>query len=120
MLTLAEALDARMFEPRGEVDGKRLTRSFHLTVGDVERAKATAAGIQHRAYDTDIQDKVPGSLSAFITECIIAGCTYYEDLLNNGKEFRRVMQLTPGPSKEGARAGAEKRTQARRDRAAED
>jgi hypothetical protein len=113
MLTLAQALAARSFEPRAEGDNDRLTRSFHLTVGDVERAKATADGVQHRAYGTDIGDDIPESLSAFVTEALRAACTYYENLLNGGQGFRRVRNLSRGPSPEGARAGARKRAAAR-------
>jgi len=119
MLTLTQAVGARAFESRGDADNKPLTRSFHLTVGDVERAKATSDGVQHRAYGTDIEDEVPRSLSAFITEAIRAACTYYENLLNDGQEFRRIRNLSPGPSPEGARRGAAKRAAARSSRAGE-
>jgi hypothetical protein len=106
-------MGARPFEPRDDSDEKPLTRSFQLVVGVVERAKATADGIQHRTYDTALEGKVPGSLSALVTEALNAACTYYEDLLNNGQEFRRVRQLTRGPSAEGAVRGAAKRAAAR-------
>lgn len=107
--TFAQAVGARSFEPHGDADNDGVPRSFHLTVGDVERAKATADGVQHRAYGTQIEDDIPHSLSAFITEAIRAACTYYEDLLNNGEEFRRIRNLSRGPSPEGARRGAAKR-----------
>jgi hypothetical protein len=117
--TLAQALDAHPFEPHGEADNDPLTRSFHLRVGVVERAKATSDGIQHRAYGTELEDNIPQSLAAFVTEALEAACTYYERLLNDGKEFRRVRSLSPGPSPEGARRGAAKRAAARGARAAD-
>jgi hypothetical protein len=115
--TLTQAMGARSFEPRGEADDKPLTRSFQLVVGVVERAKATADGIQHRTYDTALEGKVPGSLSALVTEALNVACSYYEDILNGGHEFRRVRQLTPGPSAEGAVRGARKRAEARQAKA---
>jgi hypothetical protein len=111
--TLAQMVGARGFESHGEADNQGLTRSFHLTVGDVERAKATSDGVQHRAYGTAIEDDIPKSLSAFVTEAIRVACTYYEDLLNDGQEFRRIRNLSPGPSPEGARRGAAKRAASR-------
>jgi hypothetical protein len=111
--TLAQAIGARDYQPRGDVDDERMTRSFHLRVGVIERAKAAATGVEHRAYGTPIEGDVPNSLSAFVEECIIAGCTYYENLFNGGEEFRRVGRLSPGPSHEGAQRGAAKRKAAR-------
>jgi hypothetical protein len=107
--TLSDAMGARPFVPRDEGDDKPLTRSFQLVVGVVERAKATADGIQHRTYDTELEGKVPASLSALVTEALNVACTYYENTLNDGQEFRRVRQLTRGPSPEGAIRGAAKR-----------
>lgn len=112
-MTLAEALEIRPTQSHGPADEESVTRSFHLRVGDVERAKATADGIQHRAYGTPLEDVIPRSLSAFIAEAIQARCTYYENLLNDHTEFRRVRQLSPGPSPEGARRGAAKRAATR-------
>lgn len=117
-LELLRSLSIRSVEPRSEADNQRLTRSFHLTVGAVERAKATADGIQHRAYGTDFEDEVPKSLSAFVTWCLELGCTFWEDAVNEGQEFRRIRNLSPGPSPEGARQGAAKRAAARNSRTA--
>lgn len=110
--TLSQFLDARPFTPRSPSDEDPLTRSFQLVVGVVERAKATADGIQHRTYDTTLEGEVPASLSALVTEALNASCTYYENLLNNGEEFRRVRQLKRGPTAAGAQQGAQKRSQA--------
>ena len=107
--TLAQYIGARDYEPRGAVDDERATRSFHLPVGLIERAKATSTGVQHKAYDTDIGEIVPNSFSAFVGEAIAAACTYYENLLNGGKEFTRIGRLSPGPTREGAQRGANKR-----------
>ena len=112
--TLSEALGARPFQPRSDNDNDPLTRSFQLVVGVVERAKATADGIQHRTYDTPLEGQVPASLSAFVTEALAVACTYYENLLNNGEEFRRVRSLKRGPTPQGAAEGAAKRVATRR------
>ncbi len=113
MRNFAEATGSRSLEPQGPADTEPLMRSFHLRVGVVERAKATADGVQHRAYGTAIEDDVPTSLSALVTEAIEAACSYYEDLLNDGEPFRRVRNLTAGPGRHGARAGAQKRAASR-------
>jgi hypothetical protein len=102
-------MDARTFTVREAGDEDPVTRSFQLVVGVVERAKAVADGIQHRAYDTPLEGQVPGSLSALVTEALNVACTYYENLLNDGEEFKRVRRLKRGPTPEGAQAGAEKR-----------
>lgn len=107
--TFADFVGTRPFEPTGPADEKLQGRSFQLPVGVVERTRAAASGVEHRAYGTDLEDQVPGSVSAFVTEALMAACTYYENLFNGGQEFRRVHRLSPGPSKEGAQRGAEKR-----------
>jgi hypothetical protein len=111
--TLAQAMGARDYQPRGDVDDERMTRSFHLRVGVIERARAASSGVEHMAYGTPIEGDVPNSFSAFVEECIIAGCTYYENLFNGGQEFRRTGRLSPGPTREGAMRGAAKRKAAR-------
>ena len=110
--TLAQFMDAD-YEPRGHADDVRMTRSFHLRTGVVERARAASTGVQHKAYDTQIADEIPKSFSAFVEEAIISACRYYEQLLNGGKEFTRTGRLSPGPTREGAARGAEKRRLAR-------
>src|SRR5215470_3904091 len=52
--SFAQATGARALEPQGPADTEPVMRSFHLRVGLVERAKATADGAQHRAYGTAI------------------------------------------------------------------
>jgi hypothetical protein len=111
--TLAQAMGARDYQPRGDVDDERMTRSFHLRVGVIERARAASVGVEHKAYGTDIEGDVPNSFSAFVEEAIVAACTYYENLFNNGNEFRRTGPLAPGPTREGAQRGAAKRKRAR-------
>lgn len=107
--TLAQALGVRDFQVRGAADEDKMTRSFHLPVGLVERARAASTGVEHRAYGTPIEDEVPNSFSAFVAEALAAACTYYEDLFNNGHEFKRTGRLSPGPTREGAVRGAAKR-----------
>jgi len=111
--TFAQAVEARDYEPHGHVDDARMTRSFHLRVGVVERARAASVGVEHKAYGTPIEGDVPNSFSAFVEEAIVAACTYYENLLNGGKEFRRTGPLSPGPTREGAQRGAAKRRKQR-------
>lgn len=111
--SLSEALGVRETVALGAVDTERMTRSFHLLVGTVERAKAAATGLEHRSYGTDLWHNSPHSVSAFVEEAILAACTYYENLLNDGQEFPRTGRLSPGPSEEGAARGARKRAAAR-------
>src|SRR5215469_16334702 len=111
--TFAEHLGSRAYEPRGPQDDKRQIRSFSLPTGVVERLRATADGIQHMAYGTALEGKVPATIAGLAAEAFEAICSYYEEILNNGEEFRRVRKLPPGPSKEGARVGAEKRAATR-------
>lgn len=111
--TFAEAVGAREYQPHGSVDDERMTRSFHLRVGVIERARAASVGVEHKAYGTDIEGSVPNSFSAFVEEAIVAACTYYENMFNGGKEFRRTGPLAPGPTREGAQRGAAKRKRAR-------
>jgi len=118
MQTLAEFLGARETVEREPNDLKTQTRSFPLAIGVVQRLRATADGITHRVYETPLQDEVPDSISGLLTEFIIAGCTYYEDLLNNGQEFPRVRRLAPGPGRSGAQRGAAIRSRQAADRRA--
>jgi hypothetical protein len=107
--TLAQFMGARSYQARGEVDDERMTRSFHLPVGLIERARAASTGVEHRAYGTPIGEEVPNSFSSFVAEAIAAACTYYEDLFNGGEEFPRTGRLSPGPTRDGAIRGAQKR-----------
>jgi hypothetical protein len=117
--TLAQAMGADGYHPNaGDLDGERMTRSYHLSVGVVEMARATSVGVEHKAYGTPIEDQVPHSVSAFVEECIRAGIKYYEDLFNDGKPFRRTGPLSPGPTREGAQRGAAKRRLAKEQAAA--
>ena len=104
--TLAQFLGARDTADREADDSKTQTRSFPLLIKDVQRLRATADGIQHVTYQTPLQDEVPDSISGLLSEFIRAGCTYYENLLNNGEEFPRVRKLPPGPGRSGAQRGA--------------
>ena len=104
--TLAQFLGARDTADREADDSKTQTRSFPLLIKDVQRLRATADGIQHVTYQTPLQDEVPNSISGLLSEFIRAGCTYYENLLNNGEEFPRVRKLPPGPGRSGAQRGA--------------
>lgn len=106
--TFALATGAR---PGVEHPGDRqpTTRSFQLDVGIVERAKATAAGIKARSYDTPIQGEVPTSLAGLVKECLEAGMTHYENVYNNGEEFRRVHKLPSGPTAAGLARRAARR-----------
>jgi hypothetical protein len=107
--TFAEHTGSRPFTPRAASDEARQIRSFSLDTGLVERLRATADGIQHKAYGTDLENSVPQSIAALAAEGIEAACTYYENILNNGEEFRRVRKLPAGPSRDGAQRGAAKR-----------
>jgi hypothetical protein len=111
MQTFAEYTGATPFPVIDEGDEKLNTRSFQIPVGVVQRLRATADGIQHRAYDTDLEGKAPDSISGSVVEALDAWCSYYERLLNNGEPFRRVRRLPPGPGRSGAQRGAEKRSQ---------
>jgi hypothetical protein len=104
--TLAQFLGARDTADREADDSKTQTRSFPLLIRDVQRLRATADGIQHVTYQTPLQDEVPDSISGLLSEFIRAGCTYYENMLNNGQEFPRVRKLPPGPGRSGAQRGA--------------
>ena len=104
--TLAQFLGARDTADREADDSKTQTRSFPLLIKDVQRLRATADGIQHVTYQTPLQNEVPDSISGLLSEFIRAGCTYYENLLNNGEEFPRVRKLPPGPGRSGAQRGA--------------
>ena len=116
MRTFAEMVKTRPTTERGPKDNDTVTRSFLLPVGLVERVRATADGIQHRAYGTDLEDQVPhsvGGKDGLVAEALAAICTYYENEFNNGEEFRRIRgSMTAGPSKAGARRGAAKRAAA--------
>jgi hypothetical protein len=117
MKTFSETVKARETTESGPKDKDMVTRSFLLPVGLVERVRATADGIQHRAYGTDLEGQVPrsvGGKDGLVAEALAAICTYYENEFNNGEEFRRIRgSLTAGPSPEGARRGAAKRAAAR-------
>lgn len=118
--TLAQAMGAVGYNPNaGDLDDEKMTRSYHLSVGAVELARATSVGVEHKAYGTPIEDQVPHSVSAFVEECIRAGCQYYQDLFNAGKPFRRTGPLSPGPTREGAQRGAAKRRLAKEAAAAQ-
>ena len=108
-LTFSEFVGTRPFVPRSDDDQKIQGRSFQIPAGVVERVRATADGIQHMAYGTELEGRVPGSISGFVANALEAACTYWENQLNNGEEFRRVRRLPPGPSAEGAKRGADKR-----------
>jgi hypothetical protein len=108
--TFAEATGSRDFVPRGPEDEQQGRKSFYIRQGTIERLKATSAGIQHRAYDTELADRAPESMSAAADEAINALCTFYENTLNNGEEFPRRHRLPPGPSFQGAARGAAKRS----------
>jgi hypothetical protein len=109
--TFAQHTGARPFTVREPGDEKLQSRSFQIPIGVVQRLRATADGVQHRVYDTELQDETPDSISAFVVEAFDALCTFYEDALNNGQEFRRVRRLPPGPGKTGAQRGADKRSE---------
>ena len=111
METFAEHTGARPFPVIAENDEKLNTRSFQLPIGVVERFRATADGVQHMGYGTDLEGKAPDSISGGVVEAFNAWCTYYEDLLNNGQPFRRVRKLAPGARPSGAARGAAKRSE---------
>jgi hypothetical protein len=111
MQTFAEHTEARPFPVLAENDEKLNTRSFQLPIGVVERIRATADGIQHRVYETELEGKAPDSISGLVVEAFNGICTYYEDLLNNGEPFRRVRKLSPGARPSGAARGAAKRSE---------
>jgi hypothetical protein len=112
MQTFAEHTGSRDFPVVAENDEKLNTRSFQLPIGVVERIRATADGVQHLGYGTELEGKAPDSISGLVTEAFNAICTYYEDLLNNGQPFRRVRKLSPGARPTGAARGAAKRSDA--------
>lgn len=109
--TFGEHTGSRPFPVLAETDEKLNTRSFQIPIGVVERLRATADAIQHRAYETELEDRIPDSISGLLVELINAGCTYYEDLFNNGQPFRRVRKLPPGPGRSGAQRGAARRSE---------
>lgn len=111
MQTFREHTGARPYVARSENDDVLRARTFQLPIGVVERVRATSNGVLHRAYDTDIEDQVPENVSGFIMEAVEAACTYYEDLLNEGQEFKRVQRLSPGPGRSGAARGGQKRAE---------
>ena len=111
MQTFAQHTGARPYPVIDEGDEKLNTRSFQLPVGVVQRIRATADGIQHRAYETELEGQAPDSISGLVVEAFDAICTYYENLLNNGEPFRRVRKLPPGARPTGAARGALKRSE---------
>lgn len=111
MQTFAEHTAARDFPVIADNDEKLNTRSFQLPIGVVERIRATADGVQHLSYGTELEGKTPDSISGLVTEAFNAICTYYEDLLNNGQPFRRLRKLSPGARPTGAARGAAKRSE---------
>lgn len=109
--TFGEFTGSRPYQPRSEVDDEIKSRTFQLPVGVVERIKAVYDGVPAKAYDSELEDRIPDTMSGFVVEAVEALSTYYEDLLNDGKEFRRVRRLRPGPGKSGAVRGGQIRSE---------
>jgi len=94
--TLAAAAGARPASGRGT--GPAKSRTFNITRETVERAQAAVVGISAKTYGTELDGQVPATLGDLIEECITAGLTYYEDLLNHGHEFPPRHHLPRGPA----------------------
>jgi hypothetical protein len=103
--TLAERVRARASKITHTPVGSRWPddadpgpRSFRVLGANLQRLQAAVHGSQARAYGTEFALRVPATLDEAVNEAIVALCTHYEDLLNEGQEFpRENVRLSTGP-----------------------
>jgi hypothetical protein len=80
-LTLAEVIGSR------PLDGPWQAKTIYVSGELAARLDATLSGVLAHSYDTRIANLVPDTRTALCREAVEASCTYYQDLLNDGKPF---------------------------------